>query len=346
MIDKRPQPSIVAGSVARIGDFGPLAPPFEALPQDQWATGDYVVAEVLDSGELPCRIETASGRIAHTAPGDLILGALGVRAATLEAVGHWREIGSDLAMQQLSAACVFGGCTSLSAWTHPLADLRYLGHALRDGRKLTMEAFAAAAETQDAPELRAPVILIIGTSMSAGKTVAGMAIVRRLKRMGLRVAGTKLTGVARLTDTLAFRDAGADFIADFVDAGVPSTVVEPPKFERAMARLFGKLAAAEPDVVVAEAGASPLEPYNGDAAVRLLGDRVRCLVLAASDPYAVAGVMSAFGTRPDLVSGRAASTHAGVKLVEKLVGIPALDPLDNTSLPKLDELLVRRLDLA
>lgn len=336
---------IVAGSVARIGDFDRVAPPFEPLPREQWDTGDYVIAEVLDSGELPCRIETDSGRIARTAPGDLILGALGVRAATLEAVGHWREVGSDLVMQQLSAACVFGGCTSISAWTHPLADLRYLGHAIGDGRKLTMEQFAAASDREDPAELKAPVVLIIGTSMSAGKTVAGMAIVRRLKSMGLRVAGAKLTGVARLTDTLAFRDAGADFIADFVDAGLPSTVVEPPRFERAMGRLFGMLAAAEPDVVVAEAGASPLEPYNGDAAVRLLGDRVRCQVLAASDPYAVVGVMNAFQATPDLVSGRAASTRAGIELVEKLAGVPAWDPLDNSSLERLDEALAARLEL-
>ena len=336
---------IIAGSVARIADLGSEPPTIEALPREDWATGDYVVGEVLDSGELPCRIETASGRIARIAPGDLALGALGVRAATLEAVGDWREVGSDMIMQQLSAACVFGGCTSLSAWTHPLADLRYLGHAIAEGHKLTMSECALAGASSDPPPLTAPVILIIGTSMSAGKTIAGMAIVRRLKRMGLRVAGTKLTGVARLSDTLAFQDAGADFTADFVDAGLPSTVVDRQEFEGALRILFGKLAAAEPDVVIAEAGASPLEPYNGDAAVELLGDRVRCSVLAASDPYAVVGVMNAFQTVPDVVSGRAASTNAGIELVEKLVGIRALNPLDEGSLGKLDDLLCERLEL-
>lgn len=337
---------VIAGSVARIADLGSEPPTIESLPREDWATGDYVVGEVLDSGELPCRIETASGRIARIAPGDLALGALGVRAATLEAVGDWREVGSDMIMQQLSAACVFGGCTSLSAWTHPLADLRYLGHAVGEGRKLTMSDCAAAAAPSDPPPLTAPVILIIGTSMSAGKTIAGMAIVRRLKRMGLRVAGTKLTGVARLSDTLAFQDAGADFTADFVDAGLPSTVVDRERFEDAIRILLGKIAAAEPDVVIAEAGASPLEPYNGDAAVALLGDRVRCTVLAASDPYAVVGVMNAFETAPDLVSGRAASTNAGIELVEKLVEVRALNPLDEQSLPKLDDLLRDRLGLS
>ncbi|MGZ8666241.1 MAG: hypothetical protein ACXWZM_03915 [Solirubrobacterales bacterium] len=336
---------LTAGSVARIADFERRAPQAEPLERELWATGDYVIGEVLASGELPCRVETASGRIARIGPGDRVLGALGVRAATLEAVGDWRAIGPDGTMQQLTAACVFGACTSISAWTHPLADVRYLGHAVRDGGKLTMGGFVEAAEP-GAESLSAPVVLIIGTSMSAGKTISGMAIVRRLKRMGLRVAAAKVTGVGRLSDILAFRDAGADFVADFVDAGLPSTVVEPEHYKRALPQLLGKIAAAKPDVVVIEAGASPLEPYNGDVAVELLGERVRCTVLCASDPYAVAGVISAFQSKPDLVSGRAASTEAGIALVEKLVGIPALNPLDEPSLGRLDELLSEKLALA
>ena len=337
-----PPARITLGSVARIADFEERPPQFEPVPRDRWATGDYVVAEVLDSGELPCRVETGSGRIARIAPGDLVLGALGVRAATLEAVGDWRAVGPDGVMQQLTAACVFGGCTSISAWTHPLADVRYRGHAMRDGSKLTMEDFAARAAPPD-ELLPAPVVLIIGTSMSAGKTVVGKTIVARLKRMGLRVAGAKVTGVARLSDILAFRDAGADFVADFVDAGLPSTVVERQQYVVALERLLGRIAAARPDAVVIEAGASPLEPYNGEAAVGLLGERVRCTVLCASDPYAVAGVISAFQIKPDLVSGRAASTEAGIRLVEKLVGIPALNPLEEGSLARLDELLAEKL---
>src|SRR5690606_28234272 len=108
----------------------------------------------------------------------------------------------------------------------------------------------------------APVILIIGTSMEAGKTVAAVALTRALKSMGLRVAGVKVTGVGRYRDIRAMGAAGADFIADFVDAGLPSTVVPRDEYEAALRRLGATVAAAEPDVVIAEAGASPLEPYN------------------------------------------------------------------------------------
>ncbi|MEZ5073324.1 MAG: hypothetical protein R2691_00610 [Solirubrobacterales bacterium] len=102
--------------------------------------------------------------------------------------------------------------------------------------------------------------------MDAGKTVAAVAIVRELEAMGLRVAGAKLTGVGRVRDILAMRDAGADSVLDFVDAGLPSTVVPAADYERALA-IKAQARREHLDVVVAEAGASPLEPYNGEPAI-------------------------------------------------------------------------------
>jgi hypothetical protein len=333
---------IIAGSVARVADFEANPPNLARLPRDSWATGDYVAAEVLETGEVPCRVETVTGRIARIAPGGLVLGALGSRAATLEAVGDWRGIGEDGVMQQLTAACVFGRCSSLSQWTHPLADLRYRGHATRDGDKLTMRGFVAEPSPR---VLEAPVVLIVGTSMDAGKTVVGKEIIRMLKRRGLRVAGAKLTGVGRLQDILAFEDAGADYVTDFLEVGLPSTVVPAADYEQALHELLAKVAAVEPDVLVAEAGASPLEPYNGEAALRLMEPHLGMLVVCASDPYAVAGVVDAFDRRPDLVSGRAASTDAGIALVERLTGLVALNVLERGSQDVLDRMLEERLGL-
>ncbi len=121
--------------------------------------------------------------------------------------------------------------------------------------------------------------------------------------------------------------AGAQHIFDFVDAGLPSTVVPEKEYRKILRRLLSRIAAADADVLVAEVGASPLEPYNG-AAIEEIGPNVRCTVLSASDPYAVTGVTSAFGNRPDLVTGLATSTSAGIELVEKLSGIKALNILD------------------
>jgi hypothetical protein len=335
-----PEPFLT--SVTRIADFAQRPPRELALPRSDWKSGDYVLAEVIESGAVPFSIENPSGRMVEVLPGDVIIGALGRRAATLQAVGDWQAVGEDLEMQTLTPGGLLGRCTSASLPPPPMASVRYRGHAALDDSPLRMADFVPVVPER---ELDAAVVLIVGTSMDAGKTVAVKAIVRALKRAGLRVAAAKLTGVARHRDVLAASDAGADLIADFVDVGLPSTVVPAEQFEPALRTLFSLTAQSDPDVLVVEAGASPLEPYNGDVAVQVLGDRVRCTVLCASDPYAVVGVMSAFGITPDLVSGRATSTEAGVNLIRKLCDIEALNVLDQRSRPRLDQILRPRLGL-
>jgi len=98
--------------------------------------------------------------------------------------------------------------------------------------------------------------------------------------------------------------------------------------------------------VVAEAGASPLEPYNGSIAMEMIADNVRVLVLCASDPYAVMGVEHAFGRKPELVCGPASNTDAAIDLVGKLCDVPALNLLRRRSRPVLRDLLLKRLKAA
>jgi hypothetical protein len=96
------------------------------------------------------------------------------------------------------------------------------------------------------------------------------------------------------------------------------------------------------DVAVIEAGASPLEPYNGDAAVELLEPHIRLTVLCTADPYAAVGMMQAFGWRPDLVAGVACNTDAGQALIHKLTGLPSLRLPDPATWAALDGLLRER----
>jgi hypothetical protein len=305
------------------------------LPREQWRTGDYVVGRIL--GELPdIRVETANGRLVEVLEGDQVVGVLGKRFATLETTGDWEAIGGDLVMQALTPAGVFGRATSHSRSLPPLVDLLYEGHVRLGGEPARMADFALSPVDQ---RLDAPVILLIGTSMSSGKTASAKTIVRALKRRGLRVGGTKLTGVGRYRDVLGMSDAGADVILDFVDAGLPSTVCDRAVFEPALDAILTNMARESVDVLVAEAGASPMEPYNGDTVVERLADSVALTVLCASDPYAVVGVSDAFGTAPDLVAGVCTSTRAGVALVEQLSEAPTLNLIDPDSVPALEEIL-------
>ena len=106
------------------------------------------------------------------------------------------------------------------------------------------------------------------------------------------------------------------------------------------------MAAEEPDVAVVEIGSSPLEPYNGAAAIAELKNSVQCTVLAASDPYAVLGVMEAFDIQPDLVCGVATNTLAGIELIKTLCGVRALDVTDRAAHAELNRILAETLELA
>jgi hypothetical protein len=327
-------------SVTRICDLAEGAFEVAPVPKDIWATGDYVVGEVLDASGYH-NVELPNGRLMEAMEGDRVVGAFGARAATLEAVGDWQSIQGD-EFDALTPAGLFGRLTSVSPFLPRLMGMRYLGHVHANGVRQTMDG--AVTPAPDAA-LTVPIVLITGTSMSSGKTMSGRLIVRLLSRLGFRVVGAKLTGAARYRDVLSYEDAGAAAVFDFVDEGLPSTVGDPADFAARLERLLSRIAGAAPDVVVAEAGASPLEPYNGKTAIDVLGDRVRFNLLCASDPYAVVGVASAFERTPDLVAGGAANTTAGIELVSKLSGLTAMNLLGKDCHEPLTRMLRDKLGL-
>jgi hypothetical protein len=323
------------GSVSRIAGLEDRAFDVVARSRADWRWGDYVVGEVLEAGP-GAHVEWPDGHLTNVARGDQWLGVLGSRCATLELVGDWRDVGSDLQVHSLSAAGVFGRCTSRAAFTPAPATLRYTGHVCRGGEPLRMGDCAARPR---ATGFDLPVVQVIGTSMECGKTTAAQAVIRRLSRRGVRVAGAKLTGVARYRDILGMRAAGATFVLDFVDVGLPSTLLPAEEFAGHVDRMLGLLADQPVDLLVVEAGASPMEPYNGAVAIERLRPHARLTLLAASDLYAVLGAVDHLGVRPDAVVGRVVSTSAGVAIVERETGIRAFDPLTAGSAAVLDGML-------
>ena len=285
-------------SVTRISDLEERPYDVEAIGRERWATGDYVICEVRGRSTPTYLVEMCSGRMAPVLEGDLVIGALGKRAATVDAVGSWEAIGDDNKLHSLTAGGLFGKMTSQSHLMSPLMKLEYRGHLLRDANKICMLDFASEPARS---ELNIPVIMLIGTSMSAGKTTSGRIIIHELKRMGFKVVAAKFTGAGRYRDVLSYMDAGADYIFDFMDVGLPSTVCPPEEFEKRMGDLMSIIAGTDADILIAELGASPLEPYNGSVAMELLENKITMTVLSALDPYAVLGIQRAFGMKPDLI---------------------------------------------
>lgn len=316
-------------SLTRIADFDRNPYEFRPLDQELWASGDYVLTEVTGERSDLYVIESRKGEMLPVKAGDRVIGALGHRAATLEGVGSFVDVTRG-EMHALTGAGLLGRFTSYSILLPDPLALRYRGHIVRDGAKITMQQFALDLGEG---KFSVPTILIIGTSMSAGKTVTGRRVCQILSKAGLDIVGAKLTGAGRYRDVVSFGRAGAAQIYDFVDVGLPSTVVPEEEFRDAIRPLLHHIDRLTPDFLVAETGASPLEPYNVGPAMDELGDNIACILIAASDPYAVVGVEKAFGVRPDLVTGPAANTSAAINLVRELADLPAINVIDRSTLP-------------
>lgn len=330
------------GSVARITDLESEPFDVETRPPAEWHTGDYVMGIVTDTSGYRT-IELPTGRHMDVAEGDAIVGTFGTRKATLELTGSWREIGEDRVMHALTRAGLFGYATSRSTAVQRPLELKYYGHVCRNGEPVTMQDFTPSVEEQS---FTTPTILFVGTSMSAGKTTAARIVTRRLKRMGLEVLGAKVCGAGRYRDVLSIQDAGADWGLDFMDVGLPSTVVPPDDYRRAVRQLLSRMERLPADVAVVEIGASPLEPYNGSIAVEELQDALAMTILCVSDPYAVPGVDTAFDMLdPHLVTGLPTNTDAGVSLLNQLTNLPAFNIRDSDTHDRLDNMLHNRLGL-
>jgi len=103
------------------------------------------------------------------------------------------------------------------------------------------------------PAPRPRIIAVCGTSMDSGKTQTAAFLVKGLSLTGLRVGFAKITGTGSGGDTWLLKDACADPVLDFTDAGLASTYLEPAReIERVFTTLVGHLTLANVDAIVLE----------------------------------------------------------------------------------------------
>ena len=329
-------------SLTRITDLKTKDFDIKKIERSSWETGDYILAKIIDPGSNILSLELPSGRMRGVVGGEKVVGALGERFATLEATGTWRKVGDDLKMNVLTAAGLMGKLTSKSVFIPNMMEVLYKGHLFRNGKKLCMDQFVE--ESPDI-EFATPVVLFTGTSMSAGKTTSARIVTNLFKLAGYKVVGAKLAGAGRYKDILAIKDVGADVILDFVDVGLPSSICDRDLYREKLKLLMNKIAAVKADIAIVEIGASPLEPYNGDIAIDELRDHIKCVILSASDPYAVYGLMKAFNLVPDIVTGIASNTLAGIKMVERLCNVKALNLINSSTTKELKAILTAKTSL-
>jgi molybdopterin-guanine dinucleotide biosynthesis protein len=187
-------------------------PPSDAI------AGDLLLCEVVRTG-LHGRVETASGSRRKLYAGDRIVCALANRYATslLEAVARTDRDHADM----VAASGLCGTVVTHTSKASNPTRLHLLGRAYVGSDPLNLRALPRPVPGPPGPEPRW--IIVVGSAMDSGKTTACASVIRGLVDAGHMVAAAKLTGTASGRDFGAFRDAGADPVVDFLDAGRAST---------------------------------------------------------------------------------------------------------------------------
>ena len=288
--------------------------------------GDVVLARVQEIGQHK-RLELRDGRRATLFPGDEIVVCYGTRYAPDQFEG---KVPGDLGPCELVAA---GGIAAEVLQRHAnmeeatrIAPIGLLGTG--SGRPANLRDYAI--DPPPAILRRPPTLAVVGSAMNAGKTTAAANLIRGLCARGLRVGAAKVTGTGAGGDVWLMKDAGADPVVDFTDAGFSSTYgVMPSEIERILLTLSRHLAAAGAEVIVLETADGMFQAET----VALLGTRslaanVDAVVFAARDALGAAAgarALGELGLRVVAVSGVLTASPLAMREAHMATGLPVLD---------------------
>jgi hypothetical protein len=173
----------------------------------------------------------------------------------------------------------------------------------------------------------APVVIVAGTCMNSGKTVAAAEIIKQAAHAGLKVCGAKMSGVACLRDTLNMEDHGAVATASFLDCGLPSTV-DYGDLALVAKSILNHLNSFEPDLIVVELGDGIVGGYAVDSVLKdpEIKAAISSFVFCASDYVGVVGgmaVLKSLGIDIDVVAGSVTDSQMGEDFVQENYGLLA-----------------------
>lgn len=177
---------------------------------------------------------------------------------------------------------------------------------------------------------RAKMILVCGTSMNSGKSMAASACCWSLTSMGYNVRASKVTGTASLKDILHMNDAGASRYADFTYLGYPSTYMLP---QEELLSIFNQLDlkyANNPknfwivelaDGIIQRETKMLLESQQ-------VRSRIHKLIFCASDAFGAIGglgILKDLNLKPNALSGICSSSPLHVRELHEFTNIPVFN---------------------
>ncbi|HRH40942.1 MAG TPA: hypothetical protein PKY82_04805 [Pyrinomonadaceae bacterium] len=289
--------------------------------------GDVVIVKALSESVTYGNLELPNGRLARITKGDILLGVLGKRRALKGFVGDVPDsIKAGDKLHILNMGGVIGVCKGHHSSLSDAIEVEVLGIGSNENGNVLNIADKALKPTNFLNE-SAPIVIVAGTCMNSGKTVAATEIIKQAHHAGLKVAGAKMSGVAALRDTLNMEDHGAFVTTSFLDCGLPSTVDAGDLSPIAKA-ILNHLNSFEPDLIIVELGDGIVGGYAVDSVLKDLEikEAISSFVFCASDYVGVIGgitVLKNLGIEIDVIAGSVTDSQMGEDFVVENFGIKA-----------------------
>lgn len=177
-------------------------------------------------------------------------------------------------------------------------------------------------------------VAVVGTAMDSGKTQTAAYLVRGLTLAGLNVGYAKVTGTGAGGDTWLLRDAGADPVLDFTDAGFVSTyLISSEELQRVFSTLVTHVARAGVDVIVLEVADGLLQQETAELLdSKVFRDVVGGVLFAASDAMGALAGYTLLQNRNLPVLGLAGVLTASPLQCEESLKITGLEIFSRTAL--------------
>lgn len=316
---------------------------------NQPKAGDVVVVKALSESVTYGNLELPNGRLAKINRGDVLLGVLGKRRALKGFVGDVPEsIKAGDRLHLLNMGGVIGICLGHHSSLSDAITVEVLGIGVDDSKfqipdsRFEIEDQRSKTKDQKPKILNiadnslkptnhlnasAPIVVVAGTCMNSGKTVAATEIIKQAAHAGLKVAGAKMSGVACLRDTLNMQDSGAIWTASFLDCGLPSTV-DCDDLSSVAKAILNHLNSFEPDLIVVELGDGIVGGYAVDSVLKdsEIKNAISSFVFCAGDYVGVIGgiaVLKNLDIEIDVIAGSVTDSQMGEDFVRQHYNIKA-----------------------
>lgn len=300
--------------------------------------GTVLAAEILDDKTVYNELELTSGRMSKLKKGDIIAVALGQRRALKGFVGDLpKSLKSGDIIHLLNLGGVAGECTSAN--TKEVGDpmrIRVLGGISRKGKQININQKMLFKPTSTM-ESDIPLIIVTGTSMDSGKTTVATEIIKTLTHMGMKLAGTKLTGVGALRDLYKMQDYGVYNAVSFVDAGITSTAnIDDTTMVEMTKGAIEHLSKDKPDAIIIEFGDGLMGHYGVDAILKMpeVQKNVRLHIGCAGDPIGAIGLANgcaAIGMPIDVISGPVTDNEVGQGIIRNELDVIVYNAFNPTN---------------